>query len=85
MTIEEFREMRIDEFDVGDLVQTAADTFEGRKIGVVTKVAGERGHKEIKIRWSKQTTGEVQIRDIWYSRHQNHWWLQQVEIIAKAS
>ena len=85
MTIEEFKEMRIDDFDVGDLVQTMADTYDGRKIGVVIKVAGERGHKEIKIRWNKYTSGQVEIRDVWYSRQQNHWWLQQVEIIAKAS
>ncbi len=78
---------KLDEFSVGDLCANGFKTMPLH--GIVTKVekltnpsTGKSRNKSVKIKWIKYT-GE--LRETTYSHGQNFWWLDKIQILAKAS
>lgn len=89
---------RLDDFHIGDFCSNGSGAFgcDGRaapkqktyrKHGIVTEVTklhcpktGNSRNKAIKIRWQK----DGKTREVWYSHGQNFWWLDKIEILAKA-
>ena len=85
---------RLDDFHIGDFCSNGAAASMGaekkeiyRKHGIVTEVTKlhcpktpHTRNKAVKIKWYKD--GET--REVWYSHGQNYWWLDKIEILAKA-
>lgn len=85
---------RLDDFHIGDFCSNGAAASMGaekkeiyRKHGIVTEVTklhcpktANTRNKAVKIRWYK----DGDTREVWYSHGQNFWWLDKIEILAKA-
>ena len=76
----------LDKFDIGDLVQSGLKTSPLH--GIVTGLTKHRypvsGLRNVcvKIKWLKNTG---QTRELEYDLHQKLYWLEKIEIIAKAT
>ena len=85
---------RLDDFHIGDFCSNGAAASMGavakeiyRKHGIVTEgtklhcpKTGNTRNKAVKIKWHK----DGDTREVWYSHGQNFWWLDKIEILAKA-
>jgi len=85
---------RLDDFHIGDFCSNGAAASMGaekkeiyRKHGIVTEVTklhcpktGNTRNKAVKIKWHK----DGDTREVWYSHGSNFWWLDKIEILAKA-